>query len=51
MTTEEIKTYDVNIAKLSSYLELNKSTVLNYLSSMKRAELLPLIWNSTKAQS
>jgi predicted AAA+ superfamily ATPase len=36
--------YDVNIAKLSSYLELNKSTVLSYLSSMKRAELLHLLY-------
>ena len=31
--------YDVNIAKLASYLELNKNTVLSYLSSMQRAEV------------
>ena len=28
--------YDVNIAKLASYLELNKNTVLSYLSSMQK---------------
>jgi predicted AAA+ superfamily ATPase len=32
--------YEVNIAKLASYLELNKATVLSYLSGMKKAELL-----------
>lgn len=41
--------YDVNIAKLSSYLELNKSTVLNYLSSMQRAELLHLLYADNKS--
>jgi predicted AAA+ superfamily ATPase len=41
--------YDVNIAKLSSYLELNKNTVLNYLSSMKRAELLHLLYADNKS--
>lgn len=41
--------YDVNIAKLSSYLELNKTTVLNYLSSMKRAELLHLLYADNKS--
>ena len=29
--------YEVNIAKLSTYLELNKATVLSYLSGMKKA--------------
>ena len=36
--------YDVSIAKLSSYLEINKTTVLSYLSSMQRAELLNLLY-------
>jgi predicted AAA+ superfamily ATPase len=38
--------YEVNIAKLSSYLELNKATVLSYLSSLKKAELLHLLYSS-----
>ena len=33
--------YEVNIAKLASYLELNKATVLSYLSGMKKAGPLP----------
>ena len=37
--------YEVNIAKLASYLELNKATVLNYLSGMKKAELLHLLYS------
>jgi predicted AAA+ superfamily ATPase len=41
--------YEVNIAKLSSYLELNKTTVLNYLSSMQRAELLHLLYTDNKS--
>lgn len=41
--------YDVNIAKLSSYLEINKTTVLSYLSSMKRAELLHLLYADNKS--
>jgi predicted AAA+ superfamily ATPase len=41
--------YEVNIAKLSSYLEINKSTVLNYLSSMQRAELLHLLYADNKS--
>ena len=41
--------YDVNIAKLSSYLELNKTTVLSYLSSMQRAELLHLLYADNKS--
>lgn len=40
--------YEVNIAKLSSYLEINKSTVLNYLSSMQRAEPLHLLYADNK---
>jgi hypothetical protein len=46
--------YEVSIAKLSSYLELNKLTVLNYLFHMQRAELLHLLYadvrNVTKMQ-
>ena len=38
--------YEVNIAKLASYLELNKATVLSYLSGMKKAELLYLLYSS-----
>ena len=38
--------YEVNIAKLASYLELNKATVLSYLSGMKKAELLHLLNSS-----
>lgn len=41
--------YDVSIAKLSSYLEINKTTVLSYLSSMQRAELLNLIYTDNKS--
>lgn len=41
--------YEVNIAKLASYLELNKNTVLNYLSHMQRAELLHLIYSDNKS--
>ena len=41
--------YDVNITKLSSYLELNKTTVLSYLSSMQKAELLHLLYADNKS--
>ena len=41
--------YNVNIAKLSSYLELNKTTVLSYLSYMQRAELLHLLYSDNKS--
>ena len=41
--------YDVSIAKLSSYLEINKNTVLSYLSSMNRAELLHLLYTDNKS--
>lgn len=41
--------YEVNIAKLSSYLELNKQTVLGYLSYLQRAELLQLLYSENKS--
>ena len=41
--------YDVSIAKLSSYLEINKTTVLSYLSSMQKAELLHLLYADIKS--
>jgi hypothetical protein len=41
--------YEVNIAKLSSYLEINKGTVLSYLSSMSRAELIQLLYSDYKS--
>ncbi|MBQ0115614.1 MAG: AAA family ATPase [Bacteroidales bacterium] len=41
--------YEVNINKLAAYLELNKATVLNYLSSMERAELLQLLYSDNKS--
>lgn len=41
--------YDVSIAKLSSYLEINKTTVLSYLSSMQKAELLNLLYTDNKS--
>lgn len=41
--------YEVNIAKLASYLELNKNTVLNYLSGMHKAELLHLLYADNKS--
>ena len=37
--------YEVNIAKLSSYLQMNKLTVLSYLSSLHRAELITLLYS------
>lgn len=37
--------YQVNIVKLSAYLELSKSTVLSYLASMRHAELLHLLYS------
>lgn len=43
--------YEVNIAKLSTYLELNKQTVLNYLGSLQRAELLHLLYSDNKSVS
>lgn len=41
--------YEVNIAKLSAYLELNKNTVLNYLNNMQRAELVHLLYADNKS--
>lgn len=41
--------YEVNIAKLSAYLELNKTTVLNYLDGMRRAELLHLLYSDNQS--
>lgn len=41
--------YEVNIAKLSSYLEINKTTVLSYLSFMHRAELVSLLYTDNKS--
>lgn len=41
--------FEVNIAKLSAYLELNKSTVLNYLSALDRAELLRLLYSDNNS--
>ena len=41
--------FETNIAKLASYLELNKSTVLSYLASMQRAELLHLLYADNKS--
>lgn len=40
--------YEVNIAKLATYLELNKQTVLSYLSHLQRAELLHLLYSDIK---
>lgn len=41
--------FEVNIAKLATYLELNKATVLSYLSSMARAELISLLYSDNKS--
>ena len=41
--------YEVNIAKLATYLELNKQTVLAYLSYLQRAELLHLLYSDNKS--
>ena len=41
--------YEVNIAKLSTYLEINKTTVLSYLANMQRAELLHLLYADNKS--
>ena len=41
--------YEVNIAKLSTYLELNKQTVLGYLSGLQRAEMLHLLYSDNKS--
>ena len=41
--------YEVNISKLTAYLELNKQTVLSYLDGMKRAELIHLLYTDNKS--
>jgi hypothetical protein len=41
--------YEVSIAKLSAYLELNRNTVLSYLSAMHRAELIYLLYSDNKS--
>ena len=41
--------YEVNIVKLAAYLEINKTTVLSYLASMQRAELLHLLYTDNKS--
>lgn len=41
--------YEVNIAKLAAYLELNKSTVLSYLTYLQRAELINLLYSDNKS--
>lgn len=40
--------FELNIAKLSARLELNKYTVLSYINSLKRAELLHLLYSDSK---
>lgn len=39
--------YELNIAKLSARLELNKQTVLGYINSLSRAELLHLLYSDS----
>lgn len=41
--------YEVNISKLSAYLELNKNTVLSYLNYFRRAQLLNLLYSDNKS--
>lgn len=41
--------FEVNIAKLAAYLELNKNTVLSYLASLDRAELIKLLYSDNKS--
>ena len=41
--------YEVNIAKLASYLEISKNTVLSYLAAMHRAELLHMLYADNKS--
>ena len=41
--------YEVNIAKLSSYLEISKLTVLSYLDSLRKAELLHLLYADNRS--
>ncbi|MDO4510991.1 MAG: AAA family ATPase [Bacteroidales bacterium] len=41
--------YEVNISKLASYLELNKNTVLSYLSNLDRAQLINLLYSENRS--
>ena len=41
--------FEVNIAKLSAYLEMNKQTVLAYLAHLNRAELVHLLYSDNKS--
>lgn len=41
--------YEVNISKLSAYLELNKNTVLAYLNYFNKAQLLHLLYSDYKS--
>lgn len=43
--------FEVNIAKLAVYLDLNKNTVLSYLGNMNKAELLHLLYADNKSVS
>lgn len=49
MYLSENPPYEVSISKLSSYLEINKTTVLSYLAHMQRAELLHLLYTDKKS--
>lgn len=40
--------FEVNIAKLATYLEISKNTVLSYLASMSKAELINLLYSDNK---
>lgn len=40
--------YELNVSKLSSRLELNKHTMLSYINSLGRAELLHLLYSDNK---
>ncbi|MBO4740686.1 MAG: ATP-binding protein, partial [Bacteroidales bacterium] len=40
--------FELNISKLSARLELNKQTVLSYIYSLGRAELLQLLYSDSK---
>ena len=41
--------YEVNIAKLATYLGINKNTVLSYLVSLDKAELIHLLYSDNKS--
>ena len=41
--------YEVNIAKLATYLGINKNTVLSYLAYLERAELIHLLYSDNKS--